>query len=344
MPKPVVKVAVNGFGTIGKRVAGAIARQDDMRLLGIADISPNYRIKLAAKAGYDVYAATLEAAEEMRRGGLELAGTLEDLLKEVDVVIDCAPAGIGAKNKNLYERVGTKAVFEGGEKASIAQSSFVASCNYEEALGKDYVRVVSCNTTALCRTLNALRKRYGLKKVRSIIVRRGADPPENKAGPINAIVPDRHLPSHHAEDVKTVLSDLNITTMACKTSTTLSHLHFVIADPAKPLTREEALEAFKEEPRITIVSMADGLDATSSVIELMRDLGRLRADMYEVAVFEELVSVLEGEVYFVMQVGQEAIVVPENVDCIRAVTELEENGAKSIEKTDRSLGVLKEFY
>ena len=30
------KIAINGYGTIGKRVADAVAIQDDMRLAGVA--------------------------------------------------------------------------------------------------------------------------------------------------------------------------------------------------------------------------------------------------------------------------------------------------------------------
>ena len=33
-----IRVAVNGYGVIGKRVADAIARQEDMTLVGVADI------------------------------------------------------------------------------------------------------------------------------------------------------------------------------------------------------------------------------------------------------------------------------------------------------------------
>ena len=43
------------------------------------------------------------------------------------------------------------------------------------------------------------------------------------------------------------------------------------------------------------------------------------------------------------QVDNEAIVIPETIDCIRALTGLETDGAASIAKTDRSLGIVKSF-
>ena len=34
-----VRIAVNGYGVIGKRVADAVAAQDDMTLAGVADVA-----------------------------------------------------------------------------------------------------------------------------------------------------------------------------------------------------------------------------------------------------------------------------------------------------------------
>ena len=51
----------------------------------------------------------------------------------------------------------------------------------------------------------------------------------------------------------------------------------------------------------------------------MRDLGRARADMWEVAYWEDMLSVEDGEVNMVYQVHNESVVVPGNVDAIRAL-------------------------
>lgn len=42
---------------------------------------------------------------------------------------------------------------QGGEKHALTGFSFVASRNYGDAAGRDLVRVVSCNTTALGRVV-----------------------------------------------------------------------------------------------------------------------------------------------------------------------------------------------
>jgi len=47
----------------------------------------------------------------------------------------------------------------------------------------------------------------------------------------------------------------------------------------------------------------------------------------------------EKELYFFQAVHQESIVVPENMDAIRAMMKLESEGAKPIEKTNKAPGL-----
>ena len=174
-----VKVAVNGYGVIGKRVADAVVLQPDMEFVGIADVATDYRVQLAAGRGYPTYGATPEAVSAMREAGLEPAGGLVDLLRQVDVVVDAAPKKVGAANKAVYEAAGVKAIFRGGEKHELAGTSFVAQANHDEAVGRDFVRVVSCNTTGTVRVLGALKTAGLLERARVVLMRRGADPWES---------------------------------------------------------------------------------------------------------------------------------------------------------------------
>jgi glyceraldehyde-3-phosphate dehydrogenase (NAD(P)) len=49
------KIAVNGYGTIGKRVADAVRAQDDMEVVGVSKTKPNYEAQVAHYLGYDIY-------------------------------------------------------------------------------------------------------------------------------------------------------------------------------------------------------------------------------------------------------------------------------------------------
>jgi len=344
MSKALVKVVVNGYGVIGKRVADAVAAQEDMTLVGISDVVADWRVKMAASKRIPVYCSAPERLEDMRRGGIDVTGTLEGLLGNVDVVIDCAPAKIGAKNKAVYEKAGVKAIFQGGEKHEVTGVSFVAQCNYEESLGKQFTRVVSCNTTALCRVLGALHRRYGLAKVRAVIIRRAVDVWESgHTGLMNTVVPEMGV-SHHAPDVKTVLHDLDIVSMAAKGAHNLFHIHFAIVQPQSPITNEDVVNTFKETPRVVLVRGADGVEGLNSVFELARDLGRPRGDLYEIPVWEDGIMVLGNEVYLMWSTPNESNVIPENIDAIRAVTSTEKYWRRSLEKTDKALGVVKKLY
>ncbi|HET7404919.1 MAG TPA: type II glyceraldehyde-3-phosphate dehydrogenase [Candidatus Bathyarchaeia archaeon] len=344
MPKSAARVGVNGFGVIGKRVAEAVAKQNDMKLIGVSDVVGDYRVKLGQNKGFAIYASMPEKLPDMKKNGIEVAGTLEELSKKVDVMIDCTPAGLGAKNKVLYDKAGVKSIFQGGEKHDLTGASFNSSCNYEENLNRNATRVVSCNTTGICRTVGTLHNTIGVKKARVILFRRGTDPWEShKTGLINTVVPEAHIPSHQGPDAQTIIPKLNITTMAARGPFTLGHLHFAMVQLKGEPDKKDVVKALKGAPRLAPVRTSDGVDSMNAVAEMMRDLGRARADMWEVAFWEDILDVTDGEASMVYQVHNESVVVPENVDAIRAITGLESDGRKSIAKTNEALGITDKF-
>ena len=50
-----ISVAINGYGTIGKRVADAVAAQDDMKVVGVSKTKPDFEARVAVEKGYDLY-------------------------------------------------------------------------------------------------------------------------------------------------------------------------------------------------------------------------------------------------------------------------------------------------
>lgn len=177
-----IRVAVNGYGVIGKRVADAVAAQTDMELAGVADIEPDWRLRIALQRGFKLFSATDDRAGAMRAAGLDLKGTLDDLLREADVVVDCTPKRIGAKNAEKYRETGVKFIVQGGEKHEVSGHSFVSEVSYASALGRDATRVVSCNTTSIVRTLTALKRAGLLRRARGTLLRRATDPWESHKG------------------------------------------------------------------------------------------------------------------------------------------------------------------
>ena len=338
--KKAIRVAVNGYGVIGKRVADAVAKQDDMQLVGVVDVVSDWRPKLALKRGMSLFGAAPEHAEAMRKSGLEVTGTLEDLLGQVDVVVDCTPKKVAARNVVTYRRRGLKFIVEGGEKHSVTGHSFVAECNYASALGRDATRVVSCNTTSVVRTLSALKRAGLLRKARGTLLRRATDPWEShESGIMNTLVPEAEIPSHQGPDAQTVDPQLDVVTMAVKVPETLAHLHYWSVEMTRATSKEEVVAALRTSTRIALIRYADGLPALNAVKELMSDAGRPRADLYEVALWEDMLKVQGNELFYGYMVDNQAIVVPETVDAIRALTQTELDAKASIAKTDAAMGI-----
>lgn len=339
-----VKVAINGYGVIGKRVADAVNAQDDMALVGVADVVDDYRIRTAALLGIPVFAATVEAADRMRAAGIALAGDLKAMLGQADVVVDCTPKKVAAGNKQMYDELRIKSIFQGGESHTLTGHSFVAQANYATALGRNSTRVVSCNTTSILRTLGALKQAGLLKRARGTLIRRASDPWEaHQDGIMNTVVPEKSIPSHQGPDARTVDPDLDVVTIAVKAAHNSSHLHTWWVELTREATRDDVLAAFRAAPRIAFVRTHDGLSALNSTVELMADLGRRRGDMWEVALWEDVLTVDGNQLYYCYQVFNQAIVIPETVDAIRALSGIETHAERSIAKTDRTLGLVRDF-
>jgi len=330
-----IKVGLVGYGTIGKRVADAVLLQDDMELIGVTARSYNYRMISCHEKGIPMY--SLPEAGDLN--GLKMAGEFKDLLKKVDIIVDCSPKKGGAENKEKYYVPNKiKAIFQGGEKSEVADVSFTSQCNYDEAVGKDYIRVVSCNTTGLCRTLNAVKSKYGIDAVHATMIRRGADPWDIRHGPINAIVPVLELPSHHGPDVQTVLPDVNIFTTAISISSTLMHLHTVTVDCKETPNVDEVIKLFKNTTRVRVVANESAVRSTAEIMDYAKDLGRNRSDMPEIVVWKEGVGVTGNKLLYMQAIHQESDVICENIDAIRAAMGVKD-GKASIKKTNKSLEI-----
>ena len=335
-----VRVAVNGYGVIGKRVAHAITLQDDMTLTGVVDVVNDWRARVATQRGMPLFAANAAAAEAMRKAGLKVHGTLGDVLGDVDIVIDCTPKRIAAGNAETYRQRKVKYIVQGGEKHSATGHSFVAESNYASAIGRNATRVVSCNTTSIVRTLTALKRAGLLLKARGTLLRRATDPWESHLnGIMNTLVPEDAIPSHQGPDAQTVDGELDVVTMAVKVPETLGHLHYWSVQMTRAASKEEVLDALRRSSRIALIRMDNGLSALNAVKELTADLDRPHGDLYEVALWEDMLTVQGDELFYAYMVDNQAIVIPETIDAIRALTGLETDAAASITRTNASLGI-----
>ena len=335
-----IRVGVAGYGTIGQRLADGVALQEDMELVGIADMAPTISIRALYEKGmpYDLYLVEGADKEAFDKLGIPVAGTMEDLMGKVDIMLDSAPAGIGAKNKVLYEKAGIKAIFQGGEKNSVADVFFHGYANYEKGVNKDFLKLTSCNTTGLIRAVDCLDRAYGVEKVAITIISRVADPGDYHRGLTNALQIDK-APSHQAVDLMTIMPHVQATGILVHTPVTHGHIITVVATGKQKITKEMALEAFQKHPRIRVVRIDDGFKGNASLFKYARDLGNTRGDMYEIGLWEDSIVESGNDIMFAINIPQESVTIPETMDGIRAAMGMQLTSEEGTAKTNEYLKI-----
>jgi len=335
-----VRVGVAGYGVIGLRLAAGVSLQGDMDLVGVADVAPTLSVRALRESGmpYKFYAAAPDKRAELDAAGIPVSGTLEDLVKSVDVMLDATSAGVGAKNKELYAKYGVKGIFQGGEKNSVADVFFHGYANYEKGLGAQFLKLTSCNTTGLIRAVDCLDRAVGVEKVAITIIRRVADPGDYHRGLTNALQLEQ-APSHQALALMTIMPHVDATGILVHTPVTHGHIITVLATPKKSLSIESTKELLGAHPRIRMVSLAEGFLGNASLFRYARDLGNPRADMYEIAAWEDSVVMSGKDVMFAINIPQESVVIPENMDAVRACMRMQEDRIEATNATNAYLGI-----
>jgi len=240
-----------------------------------------------------------------------------------------------------------------------------------------YIRQVSCNTTALSRILYVFLENYVINRVYVVIVRRSTDPGEESKNILNDIYLGEHLPSHHGPDVEDVfknfknfknLLDKQILTSAIKVTTDQMHAHdltltFPVSAPYSEEnypTKEKFIEICKNSILRNRIAFDEGVMHTSRLREFTRRKERMLyakdkifptcGDIFAVTVglnsfaFIRRTTVYRNKwIHLKLQtaVHQEAIVIPEIIDAIRALCydKLHVSRDDSIRMTDESLGI-----
>lgn len=335
-----VRVGVVGYGTIGTRLADGVARQKDMELVGVADVAPTLAVRALKEIGmpYKLFCAVPDAANSFDAAGIPISGMLDDLLGKVEVVLDATSAGIGAKNKELYKKYGVKAIFQGGEKYEVADVFFHGYANYEKGIGKDFLKLTSCNTTGLIRAIDCLDRTVGIGKVAMTIIRRCADPGDTYRGYVD-LAKVEPVPSHQATDLMLIMPHIKATGLLVHVPTTHGHIINIMATPKAQITKEQILDEFRAHPRIRVVRISDGFCSNTALFKYARYLLNPRADMYEIAVFEETIDFSGCDIMFAINISQEAVVIPETIDGVRACMKMQTNPLEAVGLTNKYLGL-----
>lgn len=308
-----VKVFINGYGNIGRRLASAFSSDKEIQLVGVAKYTIDEKVADAFENRFNVYVPG-ELVTAFREKGYAVTGSVEDAVKTSDLVVDAAKEGGGYDNKkNLYEPLSKPAIFQGGEDRqgdrSVADMIHNSRVNYSAAGSKKYVIQGSCNVSGMGRIMQPLIENFGesIKRYDVSLMRRWADLEDAKAVK-DSIEWDRN--PHHQDDVKDFIPRAKLYVDAFKVPSRMMHLHhmFIRFGDAAP-TKDKILECFRREFGVAVLGSAKG---TGDIRKKAIELGFPHGDTNMVHIHQDILRVQEDTVKIAYSDDQTGMVIPEN--------------------------------
>jgi len=307
------RVFVNGYGSIGSRIASFLKDDPEITVVGVGKYSPDDKVDEAISKGLEVYVpeSRLDVFSNYK-----ISGSIESALDESDFVIDAAPEGQGYKNKkNLYEPKNIPAIYQGGESTTgseaVSDLLFNSRANYDQALGKSHVMQGSCNVTGMGKILEPLRDKFGDRLIRFdvTLVRRWADIEQTEKKLSDTI--EMTEKPHHGDDVKLYFGkDAPLHVRAIKVPTRQMHLHIMdvrFKDTApKP---SEIHDIFTNEFGVATLWTAKG---TKDVRDYAQNMGFNFTDTNMVHIHANMTASIGDTVQMMYSDDQTGIVIPEN--------------------------------
>jgi glyceraldehyde-3-phosphate dehydrogenase (NAD(P)) len=336
-----VKIFLNGYGNIGRRLATAFSKDKSIELVGIAKYSPDEETEKAMNKGYKVFVPK-DLEKGFQNKNYKISGTVEDAIMQADIIIDAAKEGKGFQNKNnYYIPLKKKAIFQGGESRngnrSVANIIHNSRVNYNETFEKDYVIQGSCNVTGMGRIIQPLLENYGesIKRYDVNLVRRSADL-EDAREIKDSIEWDKQ--PHHQDDVKDFIPSINLYVDSLKVPSRMMHLHqMTIRFKNTPPSKDEILEIFNKEYGVAII---DGANGTADVRKKAIELNFEHGDTGMVHIHKEILKIQDDIVKLSYSDDQTGMVIPENYMLIQSMI-LKKSKTKALEQTEKIFNIKK---
>ena len=261
-------VLVIGTGTIGEPLIGLLATL--RKRLGIDDVYFHKRTPLIdevgkvnsmCRKGAKLVVTDLACAEKFNVFGNHPKGVLDAVFNDVDVVIDCTPAG----NENKDEHYLGLDALSPGKTLFVAQGSekgfgipYAYGIN-DEILGDprfmstQFLQVVSCNTHNIACMLSTLGADAKVLNSDFVCVRRANDVSQDRgfiASPSLGKHSDRKYGTPHARDVHDLLSSVRkevpVYSSAMKTNSQYMHTVRFSITVDKKLTHDQVMSKMRK--------------------------------------------------------------------------------------------------
>lgn len=308
-----VRVFINGYGNIGRRIASAFSHDEEIQLVGIGKYSIDERLDEAFTKKFKVYVPEQKMAD-FRHKGYDISGTISDAVKASDIVIDAAKDGFGyANKKNFYIPMDKGAIFQGGEdragEKKVADLIHNSRINYDKVANQKYVIQGSCNVSGMGRIMQPLIEKFGdkIQRYDVTLIRRSADLEDTKEVK-DSIEWDKN--PHHQEDVKSFLPSVKLYVEAYKVPSRMMHLHqMTIRFKDKVPYFDSMSEIYHDEFGVAILAKAKG---TADIRNKAREFGFNHDDTNMVHIHEETMRKSDDTLKILYSDDQTGIVIPEN--------------------------------
>lgn len=168
-----IKIAINGFGRIGRCVARIISKRDDVELVCINDTNDISHSAYLFK--YDSVHGGFDLDIEVSDGSLLIAGKKVNFLQSrdinqldfakygADVVLECTGVHLKTQLCKSYIDRGIKKVIMSAP-AKDDTPTFVLGVNSDKYKGEDIISNASCTTNCLGPVCRVLQDSFGIKK------------------------------------------------------------------------------------------------------------------------------------------------------------------------------------
>ncbi|HXX97359.1 MAG TPA: type II glyceraldehyde-3-phosphate dehydrogenase [Candidatus Bathyarchaeia archaeon] len=304
---------VNGYGNIGRRLATMLSADKEIQFIGVAKYTADTKTKDALDNQFDIYVPESNL-RQFRNSNYKVSGTVEEAVKQSDIIVDAAKEGRGFDNKKrLYEPMKKAAIFQGGEDRcgarSVADMIHNSRVNYAKASGKIYVIQGSCNVSGMGRIMQPLAEEFGdeIERYDVTIVRRWADLEDSKEMR-DSIEWDRN--PHHQEDVKAFMPTANLYVEAYKVPSRMMHLHqMLIRFKTKAPAKDRVIELLSKQFGVAILNSAIG---SADVRRKALTLGFQHGDTNMVHIHQEVMRVQDDVLKILYTDDQTGMVIPEN--------------------------------
>jgi glyceraldehyde-3-phosphate dehydrogenase (NAD(P)) len=322
-----VRVFINGYGNIGRRLAAVLASDKEVQFIGIAKYTADDKAKDAMDNGFDIYVPD-GMVNQFKEKGYDVIGVISQAIRGSDLVIDAAKEGGGYDNKKkLYEPMNKAAIFQGGEdrhgERSVADMIHNSRVNYAKAAGKAYVIQGSCNVSGMGRIMQPLIENFGdsIRRYDVTLIRRWADLEDSKDVK-DSIEWDKN--PHHQDDVRDFIPVSNLYVDAYKVPSRMMHLHQMVI-------RFKGKETFRNEFGVAILNSARG---TAAIRKKAMDLGFRHGDTNMVHIHQEVLRVQDDTIKISYSDDQTGMVIPENHLLMQSMI-LDRPRDEAIKRTDR---------